>query len=57
MISLALHFSSEPLNNSLKLLKWPEMQTYKLLITGTMIAYYSVGMQELYINDDFFVSF
>lgn len=31
------------------------MQTYKLLITGTMIAYYSVGMQELYINDDFFV--
>lgn len=46
-----------PLNKSFKLLKWPEMQTYKLLITGTMIAYYSVGMQELYINDDFFVSF
>lgn len=46
-----------PLNNLLKLLKWPEMQTYKLLITGTMIAYYSVGMPVLCINDDFFISF
>lgn len=45
-----------PLNYLLKLLKWLAMQTYKLLITGTMIAYYSVGMPELCINHDFFVS-
>lgn len=46
-----------PLNYLLKLLKWPEMQTYKLLITGTMIAYYSIGMPELCINDDSFIFF
>lgn len=50
-----LGFTLVPLNNSQKLLKWPQTQTYKLLIASTMIVYN--GKLELCINDKAFIFF
>lgn len=50
MRCLALHWCL--LNNSWRLLKWPQTQTYKLLIVSTMIVYN--GSLELYINNKAF---
>lgn len=51
MRCLALHWCL--LNNSWRLLKWPQTQTYKLLIVSTMIVYN--GSLELYINNKAFL--
>lgn len=53
MRCLALHWCL--LNNSWRLLKWPQTQTYKLLIVSTMIVYN--GSLELYINNKAFLFF
>lgn len=53
MRCLVLHWCL--LNNSCRLLKWPQTQTYKLLIVSTMIVYN--GSLELYINNKAFVFF
>lgn len=42
-------------NNSWRLLKWPQTQSYKLLIVSTMIVYN--GSLELYINNKAFLFF